>query len=192
MMPASSKVDTLGEGVYYAPRGYAGLVRRCIIIGVDLLVVWFASVMTIVVLFDLPSEMGHVTTSKLFVLSVLSYLYLVLVKRSDWGTVGYRLTGVRIVNLEGKRPSVYQMTLRFLLFVFGPFHIIVDVLWLGGDENRQTLRDKIVGTYVIRDDALPAGRGQQQLVPYYLLGWNFRFREVKRAEPRSTADLTCG
>jgi uncharacterized RDD family membrane protein YckC len=184
MMPSSSKMETLGEGVYYASRDYAGLMRRCIIIGVDLLVIWFAWVMTIVLLFDLPKEMGHVTTSKLVVLSVLSYLYLVLVKRSDWGTVGYRLTGVRIVNLEGKRPSLYQMTLRFFLLILGPIYIVLDVLWLGGDDNRQTLRDKIVGTYVIRDDALPAGRGLQQLVPYYLFGWSFVFREVKRAEVR--------
>jgi uncharacterized RDD family membrane protein YckC len=181
MKNVDTESGSLGEGVYYASEDYAGLIRRFIIIGVDLVVIYFASIFVIVIFFDLPAQFDQLISSKLYVVLVLSYLYLAIIKRSDWGTVGYRLTGVRIVNLRGDRPSLWQMTLRFLLLVFGPLHFLLDILWLGGDEYKQTLRDKIVGTYVIRHDALPLGRGEQLLVQYYLFAWTLMFREVKRS-----------
>ena len=181
MKKSSSKADGLGQGVYYAPGDYAGLLRRFIIIGMDFIVICFFSAIIIVLIFDLPKNIDYIFSSKTYVFLLFSYLYLAIIKRSDWGTVGYRLTGVRIVNLEGKRPSLWQMTFRFLLLVFGPFHILIDLFWLGGDDYRQTLRDKIVGTYVIKHDALPLGKGEQLLVPYYFFTWALWFREVKRS-----------
>ncbi len=181
MKESLSENRGLGEGVYYASKDYACLIRRFIIIGVDFVVMCFVSFITIVLFFDLPQDIYHLFLSKTYVVLLFSYLYLAIIKRSDWGTVGYRLTGVRIVNLVGKRPSLWQMTFRFLLLVFGPFYFLLDILWLGGDEYKQTLRDKIVGTYVIRHDALPLGRGEQLLVQYFLFAWTFMFREVKRS-----------
>ena len=183
MKNVDTETGSLGEGVYFASEDYAGLIRRFIIIAVDLVVIYFASLVVIVLFFDLPAHFDQLISSKLYVVLVLSYLYLAIIKRSDWGTVGYRLTGVRIVNLEGKRPSIWQMTFRFLLLVFGPIHFLFDFFWLGGDEYRQTLRDKIVGTYVIKDDAVPLGRGEQLLVQYFLFGWSMVFREVKKPLP---------
>lgn len=145
----------LGEGVYYAADDYASLIRRFIIIALDLVVIYIASIFAIVLFFDLPAHIEQLISSKWYVVLVLSYFYLAIIKRSDWGTVGYWLTGVRGVNLEGQRPSLWQMTFRFLLLVFGPFHILIDLFWLGGDDYKQTLRDKIVGTYVLKQDALP-------------------------------------
>ena len=176
------KSDGFGQGVYYATEDYAGLVRRFVIIGVDFMVICFVPAIIIVLIFDLPKNIDHIFSSKMYVFLLFSYLYLAIIKRSDWGTVGYRLTGVRIVNLKGKRPSLWQMTFRFLLLVFGPFHILIDLFWLGGDDYKQTLRDKIVGTYVIKHDALPLGKGEQLLVPYYFFTWSFWFREVRRSE----------
>jgi uncharacterized RDD family membrane protein YckC len=181
MKNTNANPGNLGEGVYWAPEHYAGLVRRFVIIGVDSVVICFVPAIIIVLVFDLPKNIDQIFSSKTYVFLLFSYLYLAIIKRSEWGTVGYRLTGVRIVNLEGKVPSLWRMTFRFLLLIFGPFHILIDILWLGGDENKQTLRDKIVGTYVIKHDAPPLGRGPQQLVAYYLLGWNFWFREVRRS-----------
>jgi len=180
---SSSAEKSLGEGVYFAPKDYAGLIRRFVIIGVDFVVICFVSFIIIVLFFDLPQDIDHLFPPKIYVFFLFSYLYLAFIKRSDWGTVGYRLTGVRIVNLEGKRPSIWQMTFRFLLLVFGPIHFLFDFFWLGGDEYRQTLRDKIVGTYVIKDDAVPLGTGEQLLVPYFLFGWSMVFREVKKPSP---------
>ena len=181
MKNAGAESGNLDEGVYYASEDYAGLLRKFIIITIDLVVIYFASIFAIVIFFDPPDHFDQLISSKLYLLLVLSYLYLTIIKRSDWGTVGYRLTGVRIVNLQGGRPSLSQMTIRFLLLVFGPFHSLLDIYWLGGGGYKQALRDRIVGTYVIRHDALPLGRGELLLVQYYLFAWTFMFREVKRS-----------
>ena len=167
------------EGVYYAAKDYAGLIKRYFIIAVDLIVIYIFSLAVIVIFFDLPEKSELLIVSKLHVVFFISYIYLVIVKRSDWGTLGYILTGVKIVSIEGERPPIWNMTLRFLLLILGPINLILDVFWLGGDEYKQTLRDKIVGTYVIAQDAVPLGRGEQLYVLYFLLGWSILFREVK-------------
>ena len=167
------------EGVYYDAKDYAGLIKRYFIIGVDLIVIYIFSLTVIVIFFDLPEKSELLIVSKLHVVFFVSYIYLVLVKRSDWGTLGYILTGVRVVSLEGEKPPIWNMTLRFLLLIFGPVHFILDILYLSGDKYKQTLRDKIVGTYVIAQDAVPLGRGEQLYVSYFFFGWSIVFREVK-------------
>jgi uncharacterized RDD family membrane protein YckC len=119
----------------------------------------------------------------------MSHPYLALLKRTSNGTLAYWLLGVKIVNLKGMRPSVLQMTFRWLILIFGPIHFLIDVLWVTSDENKQTLRDKIVGTYVVRNHAVPIGRGEQILVKYFLLAFAFEFREVKRTLPEPNQAL---
>ena len=100
--------------------------------------------------------------------------------KRTWGTVGYWITGVQIVDLEGEEPSMWLMTLRYFLLVLGPINLIIDIFWLTSDENRQTLRDKIAETYVIKRNAMPLGHGQQKIAPYFIAGYSFTFKEVKR------------
>jgi uncharacterized RDD family membrane protein YckC len=108
------------------------------------------------------------------------YLYLAILGRSKLGTLGYALTSVEVVDLEGKQPSIACMTFRSLFAVLGPLNAILDLLWLGGDQNRQALRDKLAGTYVIRRGAEPEGRGVQKHVMISFLGWNLLVREVAK------------
>jgi hypothetical protein len=103
-----------------------------------------------------------------------------VVKPTKLRTIGYRIADLKVVDLRGVRPSIFQMTWRFLLLVFGPIDLLVDLIWLGGDENRQTIRDKLAATYVIRRDAVPIGAGPIVRRNYFLLGCSFLFREVKR------------
>ncbi len=72
------------------------------------------------------------------------------------------------------------MTWRFILLAFGPIDLLLDLIWLCGDENRPTIRDKIAATYVIRSNAVPIGAGTIVRRNYFLLGWSFIFQEVKR------------
>lgn len=111
----------------------------------------------------------------------ISYLYLAIYKRTDRSKIGYRVLGVKIINLEGKRPSIWQMTLRFFMLFFGPLNFFVDILWLNGEENRQTLRDKMFGTYVIKRQAQPEGTGKILYYHQTFLLMSWVFREVERS-----------
>ncbi len=66
-----------------------------------------------------------------------------------------------------------------MLLTFGPFSLIIDLLWLTGETTRQTLRDKYIGTYVVRSDSAPKGTGQLQRVSLDFIGWHLVFKEVK-------------
>ena len=72
------------------------------------------------------------------------------------------------------------MTYRMLLWVFGPIHFLVDLVWVGNDDDSQTLRDRLAGTYVIRSKAQPLGKGKIALVTYNVLTLALTFSKVVR------------
>ena len=172
-------VHDLGDGVYFAREDYAGFLRRLVIISLDLLVILLAGVV-IVLLWNVASTPGG-DMAPVFFWFTFGYLYLTLLRGSRFRTLGYILTGVRIVNLKGNRPSFLWMNLRLFLWTFGPFNPIVDMIWFWGDENRQMLRDKFTGNYVIRKDAVPIGKGPIQANTLFILGCAVVYPEVKRA-----------
>jgi uncharacterized RDD family membrane protein YckC len=172
--------EGLGPGVYYARDDYAGLLARFVIVAVDLGVIIVLGVMQFKVCEMLAQD------EKVFALGFLgswattTVVYLVFIEASSLRTLGFNLTGMKIVNLRGERPSFWRMGFRQMLWVLGPFHPVVDLLWLSGDPNRQTLRDKLAGTYVVRVRAVPCGHGIVRLRHYFLLGLSVLFPEVQR------------
>jgi uncharacterized RDD family membrane protein YckC len=112
------------------------------------------------------------------------FVYLVLLKRSRFRTLGYMLGRIRIVSIHGERPSIWSLTIRALFAFFGPFNMLIDVIWLTNDERRQALRDKFAHTYVIRDRAVPLGHGAIVYTTYTIFGTNFLFAEVSSNRPR--------
>ena len=109
----------------------------------------------------------------------LGFVYLVLLKHSRFRTLGYLVGGIRIVSLQGQRPSIWSLTIRALFAFFGPLNMLIDIMWVTSDERRQALRDKFAHTYVIRDRAIPMGQGTIVYAPYTILGANFLFAEVR-------------
>jgi uncharacterized RDD family membrane protein YckC len=167
-------------GVYFSQNDYASLLLRFLIIGIDAAVLLAISIIIGLILYPINRGFDTLIGHTITVMIPISYLYLAIYKRTDQSTLGYRFLGVKIINLEGKRPSIWQMTLRFLILFFGPFNFFVDILWLTGEENKQTLRDKMFGTYVIKRQAQVKGTGKIIYYQQMFLGWNWMFREVER------------
>lgn len=180
-------------GVYFRTEDYGSLFRRFVVIGVDSFVLAVAVVIISVIwafiieepYLPLASEYGGHSPvgfgpAYFIVCTVVCWLYLAVAKRSELRTVGYRMTGLQIVDLQGNRPSLVKMTWRFLLLLFGPFNLIIDIFWLGGDENRQTLRDKLSKTYVVKYKSRPLASGAIEYADYYFLALSIVFAEVKR------------
>jgi uncharacterized RDD family membrane protein YckC len=167
-------------GVYFSQNDYAGLLLRFSIIGIDTVVLLATSIIIAFLLHPINREFDTLIGHTIELMIPISYLYLAIYKRTDHSTMGYRVLGAKIINLEGKRPSIWQMTLRFSMLLFGPLNFFVDIFWLTGEENRQTLRDKMFGTYVIKRQAQPKGTGKILYYQQMFLGWNWMFREVER------------
>jgi uncharacterized RDD family membrane protein YckC len=175
------------EGVYYRREDYAGVIRRLLIEGIDFSVASFVSFALTVLLLDILAQ-GRNTEQQLadsllwiivIVWPTVWFVYLVILKRTRIRTLGYLIGRARIVNLQGNRPGLGALTIRLAFATIGPINVIIDLFWITGDDDRQALRDKFAGTYVIDKDAQPAGRGKIVYRTYSLL-WNFLFREVQR------------
>lgn len=176
-------MSTEGTGVFYREEQYAGVTRRLFVDFVDGIAALAGSfVLLMVWLLVLPDDSEWLSTAVLASITAVWFVYFVLLKRSC-GTLGYLIGGVQIVDLRGRRPGLIALTVRLLFAVFGPFNLLIDLLWIGNDDRRQALRDKFVGTYVVRKGAQPAGVGDIGYSYYGILGTNFVFREVKT--PRS-------
>jgi uncharacterized RDD family membrane protein YckC len=166
-------------GRYFSPQDHAGLFRRFLIIAVDLSVAALAAIAIAAVGIASGAEER---IPPLCVYSWLAFCYadFVFLAATDIGTLGFIVTGVRIVTLKGERPSVLRMTFRLLIWILGPINVVVDLLWLTGDDYKQTLRDKFAGTLVVRKSARPVGTGEIRLNRYQVLGQSFVFYEVTR------------
>jgi len=173
----------MSEGVYYDRRDYAGFWRRLAVDAIDFPVLFILVVLVSAVLISIFPNPEAASPHILFWSGVvISFLYLVVLKRSSLRTLGYRLGRVRIVGLQGERPSIWQLTLRAIFVFLGPLSMVVDVLWLTSDSHRQALRDKFAHTYVIRSQAVPVGHGPVVHATYTILGTGFLFAEVRTAK----------
>ena len=115
----------------------------------------------------------------LLVCGAILFWYFVLLKRSRGGTVGYRLAGVRIVELDGRRAGLLPLTVRMLFMLLGPANYLLDLVWMTDETHQQALRDKFGGTNVVKKRAEPIGTGKVIHRYYEVMYYNFLFREVK-------------
>jgi len=165
-------------GVYFKREDYAGFWRRLLIDVIDVFVV---AVVCLVLGVALEAAAPSGRNARIISLTWIAvvFCYFVILKRFPKGTVGYRIGGVRIVNLDGQTPSWLSLMVRLGFGFLGPLNVLIDLLWLSGDSHRQALRDKLANTYVVRREAQPAGSGRVVFRSYDILGFNLMFREIE-------------
>jgi uncharacterized RDD family membrane protein YckC len=171
------------EGVYFSREDYAGPFRRLAVLAIDgvVLLLFLAAALVAVVFGVADAQDASVAlVYALLAWTAAAALYFVVIERTAFGTLGLKLTGCRVVGLQGQRPSLWAMFLRFGWIVLGPINPILDVAFLAGDPDRQTLRDKLAWTYVVRRGALPAGRGPVVHVHLDFCGWTMLVPQVRR------------
>jgi len=175
-----NSANNLGPGVFFETKDYANLFQRTLIMVIDLAVLLAVAAIIGWLWPWYNYEIEEFHPAFFIVILTLSYIYLSILKPSKYRTLGYIATGVKIVDLKGEKPAFLTMTARFVFLLFGPLAMIVDILWLTGEPTRQTLRDKYVGTYVIKKNARPIGKGNQRYVSLNFMGWNLMLREVQK------------
>lgn len=190
-MSAVQRDHSLGEGVYFAPEDYIGFLRRIVIFMVDAAVLvglMFAFAFLSVFVFDdyFADESGE---SLFWIWYFFVWVYLTILKASRIRTVGYWVTGARILTLRGTKPSVFRMTYRFLLNLYSPFNLLFDLMWVGVDQDQQSLTDRFSGTCVVRKNAQPAGRSEIHFSYYTALCFCYFYPcVIHSCESREIAD----
>lgn len=86
-------------------------------------------------------------------------VYHIMMRSTRRGTIGYRLTGVRLVDHQGLPPALRTLIRRFLVALPGCMCLGAAYLLCSQDPRRQALHDQWSGTWVVRARARPAGPG---------------------------------
>jgi uncharacterized RDD family membrane protein YckC len=190
-MTNPSRDRSLGDGVLFRNEDYVGIARRVLILAVDAPIVFIGGVIYGSVLSGFLGQ--HVWVGLLFFLQFM-WTYQTALKASSIRTPGYIAADARIVTLKGERPSNLRMTFRLMMWLLGPFNILIDLMWVGLDDDRQTLRDRYSGTMVVRNSARPIGTGEIHLVRHHALAWALMFPRVMHKysieEESPSQDLT--
>lgn len=180
----ATQVDnSLGDAQYYDIEDYAGFGTRLLILFVDSVALLLIGLLLWIPLTALwITEWIESDPSGYFWLAYLLaiWIYLAPLKRSSFGTIGFKMMGVRLVSAKGGLPSLFNMTVRMVMWLFGPFNIVLDLLWLGADTESQSLRDCYLGTYLIKRNAKPIGRGKLHLAHYTAMGFALAYPRVCR------------
>jgi uncharacterized RDD family membrane protein YckC len=170
-------------GVYFRREDYASFWVRVLVDLIDLLAFGVLSVaLTIPVLAIFPVNKS-ILNAVMLILVAVALFYFVILTRSRFRTLGYRVGRVRIVGLDNLVPSYGSLLLRLSFGMLGPLNWLLDLIWLSNDANRQALRDKFARTYVIKANAQPAGYGRILFCHYSISTYNFLFQEVEAAAP---------
>jgi uncharacterized RDD family membrane protein YckC len=175
--------NSLGEADYYDPKDYVGFGKRLIVILIDsvaMILIGIALWVPFLVL--ILAQIIQTDPSGVFWITYLIaiWVYLAPVKRSHFGTIGYRILGIKLVSAKGGRPSLINMTIRMLMWMFGPFNFVLDLVWLGADTESQSLRDCYLGTYLVTRNANPIGRAPVHLARYNAMGFALVYPRVCR------------
>ena len=181
----------LGEGVYFRLEDYGSFLRRTLATLIDigvLLFVWFLVGEIVYYLYfdlDLLSGSGEEAFEVWLNAScvLVAWGYLSICKSTSLRTLGYRMAGLKIVTLQGNRVPWYQMTVRLLLWICGPFSLFLDTLWIFTDEARQSCRDSYCGTLVVKNNAVPEGSGPIRLTFYNVMGMTLMYKRAKLPKP---------
>lgn len=167
---------SLGDGVYFAADDYIGVGRRILIVFVDTVALGvMVSVLSVCWFYLVGDDTGLAG-----VVVLAMWWYLVPLKRSGFRTVGYQFAGAKLVNLKGERPALWLLTLRSLLwmFCFAPLNLLLEFLWCRVDYDRQSIRDRLTNTCLVKHDATPVGTGEVHMAYYFSCGYTLAYSHV--------------
>lgn len=176
---AGHKPNSDPGGVVFSAKHQVGFWRRALASFIDFAVIYVLYMVLFTFWWSRSDSPWFNAFTFLLATTLVVALYIGPLKRSWLRTPGYRVAGVRIVNLRGERPALTMMLLRGAMYLFGTGFALIDFAWILGQRPRQKLSDLVAGTYVVRVDAKPMAHGEIVLA-YYLLGGHFWvFREVR-------------
>ena len=88
-----------------------------------------------------------------FVGLILDWLYYALTESSAWqGTVGKKVLGLRVTDLQGNRISFGRATGRFFARIISGLTLLIGYIMAGFTEKKQALHDIIAGCLVVRQE----------------------------------------
>ncbi|HEY9288735.1 MAG TPA: RDD family protein [Candidatus Dormibacteraeota bacterium] len=68
-------------------------------------------------------------------------------------TVGQKLLNLRVIKTDGSDLDIGRSVIRYVGLIISFIVILIGVIWVAFDPNKQGWHDKIAGTYVVKTSA---------------------------------------
>ena len=167
MAPAAGMASVYVESVAARPIYYAGFWLRFVAYLLDVVAIWIVALPIYLLLgttlglsmssiarnpdaMMLGSALGGILLFEGCVL-VGVWLYYAFFESSAWqGTVGKKVLGLRVTDLEGNRISFGRATGRFFAKLVSNFTMMIGYIMAGFTERKQALHDMIAGCLVVK------------------------------------------
>jgi uncharacterized RDD family membrane protein YckC len=100
--------------------------------------------------------------SDLNILLALIYFTYFWSNSSVWPgqTIGMKLLNLRVIKIDGSDLHIGGALLRYVGLLISVIVILIGLIWVGFDPNKQGWHDKIAGTYVVKAAAQPYFMGR--------------------------------
>lgn len=142
----------------FVPSGpvLSGWWRRVGATAIDWLLTAVPSFLVLVAVGDVDDDALAASSLLSSAVSVGVWLWLTYLKGTRGQSVGYRVTGIRLVRqADGRHLGFLMAVVRDIVHIVDALPCYLGFLWPLWDRNKQTFADKIVGTLVIRTDPVP-------------------------------------
>jgi uncharacterized RDD family membrane protein YckC len=105
---------------------------------------------------DQNSDSSIVTNGASNVMSILiGWLYFSLLESSSWqGTVGKKVLGLRVTDMNGNRISFGRATGRYFGMILSSMICFIGFIMVAFTEKKQGLHDMLAGTLILKGDAV--------------------------------------
>lgn len=108
------------------------------------LILWVAFSFSIILL--LPIDEEFLTLTGFFI----SWMYYALLDSSSWqGTIGKKVMGISVCDLEGSRISFLRATLRYFFHIFSALILYIGFLMVIFTKKKQALHDMMTSCVVV-------------------------------------------
>ncbi|MEK5146714.1 RDD family protein [Psychrobacillus sp. FSL K6-4615] len=123
---------------------YAGFWQRMGATIIDL-VLWIAFSFSIALL--LPIDEEFLTITGLFI----SWMYYALLDSSSWqGTIGKKVMGISVCDLDGERISFVRATFRYFFHIFSALILYIGFFMVIFTQKKQALHDMMTSCVIVK------------------------------------------
>jgi len=122
---------------------YAGFFRRVIASTIDVFL-WLLYCITV---FLLPIHDAY----NIIVGFFIAWLYYALLESSTWqGTIGKKIAGISVCDMEGKRISFWRASSRYFMHILSNITMLIGYIMPVFTEKKQTLHDIVSGCVLVK------------------------------------------
>ncbi|MEO6698319.1 MAG: RDD family protein [Paraperlucidibaca sp.] len=152
-------MNTVIENTLDEATEYGGFWRRFAALFIDFItmvlpILLISTVFRIVIFLVIDADLNMLNMADSVLTIVLWWLYFACLHASPWqASLGKRVLGLKVVDLNGNRISFSRATGRFFAEYLSALTLCIGYMMAGWTKRKQSLHDMVAKTYVIKSKA---------------------------------------